>query len=82
MKDILKNLAFLAVKSITMHEQPTCLQYLAPCAFLTFPKVENIIKSTFFYTNAIKNAVTKEFQGIPKGSFQKCIDAFKKKKVH
>ena len=71
---------FLADKNITVLEQPSYLPDLAPRDFFLFPKVKNIIKGTQFSSmDAIKNAVTKELWGILQESFQKCIDAWKRR---
>ena len=71
---------FLAEKNITVLEKPPCSHDLAPCDFLLFPKLKGIINGTHFEgVEAIKRAVTTELSGIPKESFQQCIEAWQRR---
>ena len=71
---------FLADKNLSVLEQPPYSPDLAQSNFFLFSKVKNIIKGTHFLsTDSIKNAVTKEFWGVPQESLQKCIDACKRR---
>ena len=67
---------FLAKNMIAILEQPPYYPDLAPCDFFLFLKLKKVIKGTRFQkSDAIKTAVTKDLQAIPKGSFQECVEA-------
>ena len=71
---------FLAQKQIAVLEQPPYSPDLAPCDFFLFPKLKGVIKGTHFSdVEAIKTAVTAELRRIPAESFQKCMEAWKRR---
>ena len=71
---------FLAKNNIAVLEQPPYSPDLAPCDFFLFPKPKKVMKETRFPdVQAIKRAVTKELQAIPKKSFQECMEAWQRR---
>jgi len=53
---------FPAKNNIAVLEQPLYSPDLAPCDFILFPKLKEVIKGTCFQdSEAIKTAVTREF---------------------
>ena len=73
---------FLAKNFIAMLEQPPYSQDLAPYNFFLFPKLNGVLKETPFQNSTtIKRAVTKELRAIPEESFQKCMEAWRRRKM-
>ena len=71
---------FLAKNNIAVLEQPPYSPDLVPCDFFLFPKPKEVMKETRFPdVQAIKRAVTKELQAIPKKSFQECMEAWQRR---
>ena len=71
---------YLTKNNIPLIEQPLHSPDLAPCDLFLFPKVKEVIKGTNFGdVETIKRAVTMELKAIPKESFQRFIDASKKR---
>ena len=71
---------FLAKNNIAVLEQPPYSPDLDPFDFFLFPKLKEVIKgSRFQESEAIKTAVTKELQAIPKESFQECVEGWQRR---
>ena len=71
---------FLAKNNISVLEQPLYSSDLAPCDFLLFFKLKEIIKGTRFQdSEAIKTAVTREPIAIPEESVQECVKAWQRR---
>ena len=74
-------LEFLAKNNIAVLEQPPYSPDLAPCDFLLFPKLKEVIKGIRFKeSEAIKTAVTRELRAaISDESFQECAEAWQRR---
>ena len=70
----------LAEKNMAVLEQPPYSPDLAPCDFFLFPaKLKGIIKGARFEGVEVERVVTTELRGIPKESFQQCIEAWQRR---
>ena len=71
---------FLAKNNIALLEQPPYSPDLAPCDFVLFPKLKEVIKGTRFQdSEAIKTSVTRELRTIPEESIQDCVKAWQRR---
>jgi hypothetical protein len=65
---------FLAQKSITEMEHPSCSPDLAPNDFQLFPRIKSALKGQRFQnTEDIQKNVTMALKAVPQQEFQKCI---------
>ena len=71
---------FLTKNKIAVLKQPAYSPDLAPCDFLLFLKLKEVIKETRLQdSEAIKTAVTRELRAIAKESFQECVEAWQRR---
>ena len=67
-------------KNIAILKQPLYSPDLAPCDFVLFLKLKEVIKATRLQdSEAIKTAKIGELQAIPEQSFQECEKAWQKR---
>ena len=66
---------FLATKQITVLEHLASSPDLAPCDFLLFPKIKEILKGRHFDDiDDIRNNTTLALKAIPQNHFQNCFE--------
>ena len=70
---------FLLKRNIIIPEQPLYSPDFASYDFFLFPKIKAIIKGTYFESvENIKRTTMTELRGIPKESFQQCIEVWQR----